>query len=399
MRSHAAQAPDPDVERGPANGLLIGDPHGLRAEDLDGFLRLRRGSIGDAVRALSAGAVDLILVDGMLPAEELRRVLDGDWSWEDGERPVVVVITEEGRRTNVDSRLIERVDDFVNGARGLEVLQARVRRALRLRECMRELSRKNAQLEALSGRLEGLLGRMADELRLAGNVQRSLLPSSFVHPRLEIAREFIPFREIGGDYYDLVSLGDDRVGFAIGDVMGKGVPAALLAANLKACLRAQLQGGTANPEDLVARVNRLFWEVTPRGLFASLVFVIVDMEDGRLRYVNAGHDYPLLVRNDGSVQELDSGGTVLGLVENSRYRVGDVAFHKGDTLVLYSDGVTDRTDRSGEPFGADRLREVVVRSRRDPARIALYSLLGEVQGWSDGGPPEDDMTLVVARSL
>ena len=238
---------------------------------------------------------------------------------------------------------------------------------------------------------------MAEELRLASNVQRSLLPAPVQHARLELAREFIPFREIGGDYYDFLTLGPHRLALAIGDVMGKGVPAALLSANLKASVRAQLQTGERTPADLVARVNRLFWDLTPNGLFASLFFAVFDLEAGTLEYVNAGHHYPFVVRGDGTVEELREGGTLLGLVEESSYVSGRLAVHAEDMLVFYTDGVTDRGSREGEMYGAERLKEAAARNRKDPARIALYSILGEVQGWSGGLAAEDDATLVVAK--
>ena len=104
------------------------------------------------------------------------------------------------------------------------------------------------------------------------------------------------------------------------------------------------------------------------------------------------------MRPDGAVSDLTQGGTVLGLVEDSRYETGSVGIDKGDLLVFYSDGVIDRSDERGELYGIERLKEAAVRSRRDSARITLYSLLGEVQGWSGGTPPEDDATLVVAKA-
>src|SRR5947209_8322109 len=170
---------------------------------------------------------------------------------------------------------------------------------------------------------------------------------------LELAREFIPFREIGGDYYDFLTLGPHRLALAIGDVMGKGVPAALLSANLKASVRAQLQGGEVLPGDLVARVNRLFWDLTPNGLFASLFFAVFDLEAGTLEYVNAGHHYPFVVRADGAVEDLREGGTLLGLVEESSYLSGRLAVRAEDMLVFYTDGVTDRGSRDGEMYGAE----------------------------------------------
>jgi len=392
-------APGARSEESKTRTLVVGDLAGLASEGLEASLVIEHGAIDDAIGALRAGTVDLVLLDGRLPTESLTRFLESVGPAGGANRAAIVVLTEEGRRTNVESRLIGVADDFVNGSRGPDVLLARAARALGVRAALQELSRKNAALESLYARVEALAARMGDELRLAAHLQRGLLPPAFTHPRLEVAREFLPFREIGGDYYDLVPLSPDRIVFALGDVMGKGVPAALLAANLKACLRAQLQAWDGAPEDLVARVNRLFWEITPKGLFASLVFGVLDLAHGTFEYVNAGHDHPFLVREGGGVQDLDVGGTVLGLLEGSTYERGQIDVRAGDVLVFYSDGVSDRADASGDSYGVARLREAALRTRRDGARIALYSLLGEVQGWAGGSPAEDDMTLVVAKLL
>lgn len=401
--SHPAAAARPQAAGSAAPAktrtLVVGDPPCLSPEALGASLSLERGTIDDAIEALAGRTVDLILLDGQLPAGSLTRFLEAVGPEGDAGRAAIVVLTEEGRRTNVESRLIGAADDFVNGSRGPEVLLARVRRALNVRSALQDLSRKNAVLEDLYARVEALAARMGDELRLAAHLQRGLLPPAFNHPRLEVAREFIPFREIGGDYYDLVPLSEDRIAFALGDVMGKGVPAALLAANLKACLRAHLQAWDGAPEDLVGRVNRLFWEITPRGLFASLVFGVLDLAHETFEYVNAGHDHPFLVREGGGILDLDAGGTVLGLLEGSTYERGRVDLRAGDVLVFYSDGVSDRSNAGGDSYGVARLREAALRTRRDGARVALYSLLGEVQGWAGGAPAEDDMTLVVAKLL
>jgi serine phosphatase RsbU (regulator of sigma subunit) len=379
--------------------MVVGDHPGLEPDSLSATLDLGRGTIEDAAAALGSNVVDVILLDGLLPAASLSQILELAEDPAEMDRPLVVVLTHEGRRTNVESRLVDRADDFVNGFRGSDVLLARIRRALRTRTGLRELARKNGELATLYGRLEGLAGRMAEELRLAAHLQRSLLPPALQHPRLDVAREFLPFREIGGDYYDLIPLGGERIAFAIGDVMGKGVPAALLAANLKACLRAQLQAAELCPADLVARVNRLFWEVTPKGLFASLVFGLFDFSEETLHYVNAGHDYPFVMTGDGAVRDLVEGGTVLGLVEDSVYEQGQIRLGRGDSIVFYSDGVTDRRNALGEEYGSRRLKEALTRSRSDVARLALYSILGDIQGWAGGVAPEDDMTLVVAKVL
>jgi serine phosphatase RsbU (regulator of sigma subunit) len=377
--------------------LVVGS---LALSSGDAWLRLaidaRRVEPADAVRALREDPPELVLLDGRLTAEVLSAVLERLGHPDQPDRPAVIVVTEEGQRTRVEGRFIDHADDFVNGALGPEVLLARMRAALRVRAVLAELARKNAELETLYGKLEVLAGRMGEELRLASHIQRALLPSPLHHPRLDLAAEFIPVREIGGDYYDVFALDRGRLAMALGDVMGKGVPAALLAAHLKACLRVQAPAD-AGPSEVIARVNRVFWELTPRGLLATLFLGVFDFETSSLCYVSAGHEPGFLVRADGTVEDLDSGGAVLGLVEKSSYRAGRVSVAPDDLVVLFSDGLTDRVSPSGELYGAARLRAAAVRAHRDPVRIALYTLLGDVQSWSRGRPAEDDQTIIAAR--
>lgn len=371
------------------------------AEQLAELLDLAAAPPGVAFEALAASRFDLLVLDGALPADRLAALVGALPDHGLPERPAVLLLARDGRRGDLGHLLTGHADDIVDAAWGPQELTARARGALRVRGFLAELHRKNSELEALYERVEVMARRMAEELRLASNVQRSLMPAPFPHPSLDVAREFIPFREIGGDYYDLVPVGPDRMVFAIGDVMGKGVPAALLAANLKACLRAQLHAGDVAPGALVARVNRLFSEVSgvsPRGLFASLFFGVFDFERHRLDYVNAGHDHPFRVAPSGAIEDLEVGGTVLGLIENARFETGSVSVQQGDLFVFYSDGVTDRGNGRGELYGVERLKGVAHRTRSDPPRIALYTLLGEIQGWSGGAPAEDDMTLIVARA-
>jgi len=362
-------------------------------------LDLHPASLAQAEAALAGADFDAILLDGDLSAQLLDRFLEAAGQTLRPGRPVVIVVANEGRRTNVSAALIEHVDDFVNAARGEGALLARLHNALRARAAVHELQRKNEELQAVNERVAAMARRMSEELRLAAHLQRSLLPPPIVDTRLDLAREFLPAREIAGDYFDVVPLGPARFALALGDVMGKGVPAALLAGTLKAGLRSQIQSGDTTPCETVARLNRLFWEVTPKGLFASLFFGILDLERGELEYVNAGHDYPFVVRSDGAIDDLDTGGTVLGLLEAARYERASLTLAREDVLVLYTDGLTDRTSAADEAFGLDRLKAAAARSRRDSARIALYSILGEVQAWADTGVPEDDVTLVVARTL
>jgi serine phosphatase RsbU (regulator of sigma subunit) len=363
-----------------------------RAYDISAFGPEEATDLADA-------GFEVVLLDAALGTRALNGVLASLAGRSEAARPAVLLALRDGIRPRLRPAYHAVIDDVVAAGLGERQLLTRVHSAVRVRGWMSELSRKNAELQGLYGKLEILASRMAEELRLASNVQRSLLPSPLQHARLDVAREFIPFREIGGDLYDFVPLGPHRMAFAIGDVMGKGVGAALLAANLKASIRAQVEAENICPSMLVAKVNRMFWDVVPNGLFASLFFGVFDLEASALAFVNAGHHYPFLVTAQGEVRDLVQGGTVLGLVEDSSYEQGSVSFRPDDLFVFYSDGITDRTNPQGELFGVERLKEAAARTGTDSsARITLYSLLGEVQGWSAGAPAEDDMTLVVARA-
>lgn len=376
----------------------VGPLSGLDRTQLEGTVRWTSAEPADSLPAFEdSSSAEALLIDEDLEASSLRRLIEKLPPPESPHRPAVLVWVRRGGPTDLGGWLGSQVDDFVSAAAGSQELIARVHGALRTRRMLAELSRKNEELASLYGKVESMAQRMAEELHLAARVQRSLLPPPTLHARLELAREFIPFREIGGDYYDLVPLGEGRLAVAIGDVMGKGVPAALLAANLKACLHAHVQAGAAAPEEVVARVNRLFWEVSPKGLFASLFFGVFDLECRQLDYVNAGHEHPFVVASDGTVRGFDEGGTVLGVVEKASYQRGRVRLERGDVLVFYSDGVTDRTNRSGEMYGRERLVQSARRVRGDDARLALYSLLGELQGWAAGVAAQDDITLVVGK--
>jgi serine phosphatase RsbU (regulator of sigma subunit) len=386
-----------------AHALLVGQlPAIADWSEPDPDLDLRRISAERAPDAIRQAAADVVVLDGALPDAQLQPVLSAVEALEEGMRPSLVVVTGSERRSSFDRRSGWRRPPHavLDGRRGRGEVRAGIQGAVQARRLAADLARRDAEVRELQRRLDALSGQVAEELRLASRVQRSLLPAAFEHERLDVAREFIPFREIGGDYYDFLPLGPQRMAFAIGDVMGKGIAAALLAASLKAAVRAQLQGGVvcAPPEEVVSRINRLFGEVAPRGLFASLFFAIFDLETLEVEYVNAGHDYPFVVRANGDVLDLREGGTLLGLVDGSAYERGHIHLRPDDLVVFYSDGVTDRGDTQGDAYSAERLKEAARRSRGDAARIILYSLLGDVQGWSGGTSAQDDATLVVFKA-
>jgi serine phosphatase RsbU (regulator of sigma subunit) len=239
--------------------------------------------------------------------------------------------------------------------------------------------------------------RVVQELVIATQVQARLFPQSMPSLRsLEYAGACIPARAVGGDYYDFLSLGPDRLGFVIADVAGKGIAAALLMANLQANLRSQFALALEQPQRLLQKVNRLFCDNTPDGTFATLFFADYDDSSGYLRYVNCGHLCGLLVRRDGSVERLESTATVLGIFKTWECKVSESSLRPGDLLALYTDGVTETANHDLEEFGEERLVASLRCHRQQPPHSLLTSVVNDVRAFT---PHEqhDDITLIVAK--
>src|SRR5277367_4200173 len=198
--------------------------------------------------------------------------------------------------------------------------------------------------------------RVKTELEIARNVQQKLFPHVDRSLRtLEYDGRCVPAREVSGDYYDFLPVGEDGLVCVLADVSGKGVAAALLMANLQACFRSQPLEALQHPAETLRVVNKLFYESTPAEHFATLFFGYYDDPSRQLRYANCGHLPPLLVRADGSVERLEATATVLGVFQNWRSEERAVELRPGDHVVLFTDGVTEAGMDSGVEFGEDGL--------------------------------------------
>jgi serine phosphatase RsbU (regulator of sigma subunit)/predicted enzyme related to lactoylglutathione lyase len=260
-----------------------------------------------------------------------------------------------------------------------------------------EVSRElEAQRRAVAERLESER-RAAQELEIAKQVQARLFPQS-LPPRksLEYAGICIQARQVGGDYYDFLNLGQERLGLVIGDVAGKGIAAALLMANLQATLRSQCAIALDQPQRFLRSVNQLFYENTADGAYATLFFAEYDEGMRRLRYANCGHLSALLLRRDNNLERLDSTCTVLGLFEEWECSIEDRELFSGDTLALYTDGITESCNAAGEEFGEQRLIEALRQHRDLSSQALLASIVDEVRRFSPG-EQHDDITLIVAK--
>ncbi|MBM3265433.1 MAG: SpoIIE family protein phosphatase, partial [candidate division Zixibacteria bacterium] len=190
---------------------------------------------------------------------------------------------------------------------------------------------------------ESRRGRQLEhELGVAGEIQRALMPRNIPHPDgvvLSVLSE--PSAEVGGDFYDILTIGDKYIGMAVGDVVGKGVPAAIMMASLYTVFHEYATDPLMMPSDVMTRVNAKLNETTAPDRFATLFYGVLNLRDGAVHYCNAGHNPPLLCRADGSVSYLDTGGLVLGAFPNAEYALGETELAEGDILVLYTDGVTE----------------------------------------------------------
>ncbi|MGH9460992.1 MAG: PP2C family protein-serine/threonine phosphatase [Vicinamibacteria bacterium] len=239
--------------------------------------------------------------------------------------------------------------------------------------------------------------RSAQELEIARKVQARLFPQTLPRTNtLEYAGICIQARQVGGDYYDFLNLGQERLGLVIGDIAGKGIAAALLMANLQANLRSQCAIALDQPQRFLRSVNQLFYENTPESAYATLFFAEYDDTEGRLRYANCGHLAGLLLRSDNTVERLPSTGAVLGLFKDWDCSIGERRLFAGDSLALYTDGITESFNDAGEEFGEERLIETLRRHRELPSHALIASIVEEVRQFS---PHEqyDDITVIVAK--
>ncbi len=241
--------------------------------------------------------------------------------------------------------------------------------------------------------------RLQGQLEVARQVQLELLPPNDPQlPGYDISAYNFPTEEVSGDYYDWVAIYDDQLAIVIADVSGKGVPAALLMAFLRASLRAATHVGYATHISM-AKVNYLLWESIERNQFVTAFYGILDAANRTLSYSNAGHNPPLLINEKGEPRFIERGGLPLGMFRETRYYEYFLSLEPGEMLVLYTDGATEALNPAGEEFGRDRLAEVVKSGRTLTAREVVASLEREVLKWTDGLGATDDVTFFVIKAL
>ena len=238
---------------------------------------------------------------------------------------------------------------------------------------------------------------LREEMRMAKEIQLNLLPKSI--PQVDgyqIAAVNLPARDVGGDYYDFIKLDDDRLVFCLGDITGKGMPAAMLMANLQAALRSQtiVQSDCSK---CLSIVNKLLFQNTQSDRFATLFMGVLDSKRNVIEYCNGGHDEPLHFIKGNQPKGLEATGLLLGCFENTEYSNGEVELQPGELIVIYSDGITESMNDNEEEFGLERMVQIIHDNQKSSADKIMEEVLFNVKSHSKGVPQSDDVTLMIIK--
>ena len=237
--------------------------------------------------------------------------------------------------------------------------------------------------------------RIERELQLAAEIQRALLPEAMQSgAHFDVAASSIPCRSIGGDFYDYFNLPDGQFAFTLGDVAGKGPAAALLTAMIQGAFAAQVTS-TDSPAALMAHINRTLIRRAIQSRFVTVMYGVL-APDGRLTYCNAGHNPPMLVGRSG-VRRLETGGLILGLFPHATYEEETLQLDDGDTLIVFSDGVTEALNLAGDEFGEERLLPCITENRSSTPEVLLDKILATVRTFAESAAQNDDVTALVLR--
>jgi sigma-B regulation protein RsbU (phosphoserine phosphatase) len=241
--------------------------------------------------------------------------------------------------------------------------------------------------------------RFEKELAIAREIQLSFLPKHApTIANFDLAGATLPHDEVGGDYYDFVPVAEGRVGLAIADVSGKGIPAALIMAGFRMSLLAEVRNEFAI-RAVMRKVNSLLHESTDRDKFVTAFYGVLDFKNRVLIFSNAGHNPPILLRADGRYEYLEEGGVAFGVLPDARYEERPLAVRPGDLLVMYTDGITETESPSGEQFGTRRLEQIMATIGERSASEVVQGIIAEVTSWAGERGVSDDLTLIVLKAL
>ncbi|MBN1211444.1 MAG: SpoIIE family protein phosphatase [candidate division Zixibacteria bacterium] len=241
--------------------------------------------------------------------------------------------------------------------------------------------------------------KLEEQLNVARIIQRSFLPKTDpVLPGYDICGTNVSSLQVGGDYYDFITIVDDQTGIVIGDVSGKGIPAALIMASFRASLIAEIRNNYSI-RTICEKVNTLLCESLEAGNFVTAVYGVLDSRNHILTFANCGHDLPILLKKNGEIDYFREGGPVLGLSPDSKYDSRAIMLNPGEIIVLYTDGVTEVFDEKGEQFGLNRLVELIKKHKNETAQQIQEIIFSEVKNFAARDHIFDDLTMIILKRL
>lgn len=298
-----------------------------------------------------------------------------------------IIISAYGDMKNIRTAMNRGAFDFVTKPLDFGDLRVTIDRTLRHLEEWRDALESRDKLVALQ-----------NELDVASGIQQSILPTEFPSGSdYQVFANMEPARNVGGDFFDVVPLEHDRIGLAIADVSDKGVPAALFMMSSRTWMKGAAIS-SPNPAVVLQEVNALLHEDNETQMFVTVLYAVYDPETGEFTYASGGHDAPLLVHPDGSSELLPlTGGIALGIIPGLEYGQNSVFLKPGETIILYTDGVTEAMNNEGEQFGIPRLREVFATSAPRGSDEATRMIFEAVSNFADGAAQSDDITCLTLR--
>ena len=304
-----------------------------------------------------------------------------------------VVVSAYSDMKNIRTAMNRGAFDFLTKPIDFEDFEITINNALNQLRRLKEADQNRDQLASVQR-----------ELTVARSIQQSMLPHEFLpfagSAALDVAATMLPARNVGGDFYDYFQLDADRFGFVIGDVSGKGVPAALFMAMSRTVLKAVALRGQP-PGECLREVNAFLCGENHAGLFVTVFYGILNFRTGEFQHSNGGHNPPYVLPAGGELTALDTemSGTVLGMLDDADYPTCQTQLLAGDALFLYTDGVTEATDPQGKMFGVERLEDLLQQSHAHAADDLVQGVLTAVQQFAAGAAQSDDITAVAVRYL
>jgi sigma-B regulation protein RsbU (phosphoserine phosphatase) len=305
----------------------------------------------------------------------------------------VIMVSAYGDMGNIRQAMNNGAFDFATKPIDLDDLSVTIEKAIDQINYVHQMQKEHSQLESLKG-----------DLAIASEIQQAILPRVFppfpeIADKLDIAASMTPAKDVGGDFYDLFRIDDERIGFVIADVSGKGIPAAIFMAVSRTLIRATgVRGGS--PAECIAYSNKLLAAESVDCMFVTVFYGIININTGEINYCNAGHNPPYVLKHDGKVEPLPTmGDCMVGAIDGLPYHEATLQLEKGDALVMYTDGVTEAMNIDYQQFGEERLEETLEDVAMHNCQEMVDAIKSDVAAFAGEAEQSDDITVLTLKRL